>query len=194
MADFHSTDVEVPATLTVDGQTLPGRRRPLPGHVVVLERPRGPQAVAERLARLRRPGPEARRLQDAEPAELARGPDASCTRSSIPRSPGTTSRRRRPTSSGSSSTARAGASTSTPSSSTRSSSPRTSRTGKGARWKVRGNPGGRRRAAVPRRRRRGVQAAVRDQVGRQRRRTGRPSIELCRTLERDAARASWRRR
>ena len=100
----------------------------------------GPEAVAEPVARLRRPQAAAPRLQDAEPAQLARGPDASCTRSSTSTSPGSTSRRRRRISSGSSSTARAGACTSTPSSSTRSSSPRTTRAARGRAGRCRGTP------------------------------------------------------
>ncbi len=41
------------------------------------------------------------------------------------------------------------------------------KTAKGTRWKVRRQPGRRRRAGVPRRQRRGLQAALRDQVRRQ---------------------------
>ena len=47
------------------------------------------------------------------------------------------------------------------------------KTTKGTRWKVRGSPGGARRAGVPRRRHRGLQAPLRDQVRTTTRRPGR---------------------
>ena len=144
LAGFHNTDVEVPATLTVDGKKYPNVGVHFRGMSSYFMVPRRAQAVAEPVVRLRRREAAALRLQDAEPAELARGPDASCSTvlySHIARS---TSRRRRRTSSRSSSTARAGASTSTCSSSTRSSSRRTSRATQGRRaGRSAGSPGGR---------------------------------------------------
>ena len=75
LADFHGTDVDVPATLTVDGKTYPQRRRPLPRHVVVHGRAApGSKRSLNVSLRLRRRQAAALRLQDAQPAQLARRP------------------------------------------------------------------------------------------------------------------------
>ncbi len=75
LQDFHATDVEVPATLTVDGRKYPGVGVHFPRDVLLHGGPRRAQAVAERCAGLRRPEAAARRVQDAQPPELARRPD-----------------------------------------------------------------------------------------------------------------------
>ena len=50
---FYRTDVDVPATLTVDGRSYPGVGHPLPRHVVLHDDARGIEAVAQRHGGLR---------------------------------------------------------------------------------------------------------------------------------------------
>ena len=54
MAAFNNTDVEVPATMTVDGRTLQGRRRAFPRRIVVHDGAGRPEAIAQRLAPISR--------------------------------------------------------------------------------------------------------------------------------------------
>ena len=70
LADFHGTDVEVPATLTVDGKKYPNVGVHFRGMSSYMGVPAGLQAVAEPVARLRRREAAAVRLQDAQPAQL----------------------------------------------------------------------------------------------------------------------------
>ena len=76
LQDFHGTDVEVPATLTVDGKKYPNVGVHFRGMSSYMGVPAGLEAVAQRLARLRRQEAAALRLQDAQPAQLPRRPVA----------------------------------------------------------------------------------------------------------------------
>ena len=155
LAAFYHTDVEVPATLTVDGKTYKDVGVHFRGTSSYMMVPAGSKRSLEPVVRFRRRG---------RSGSAATARSTCSTRTAIPTflravallrdRARSTSRRRRRTTCASSSTARAGASTSTRSSSTRTSCASTSRATKGARWKVPGSPGGTRRPGVPRRRRR----------------------------------------
>ena len=72
LAAFYGTDVDVPATVIVDGATYKDVGVHFRGDVVVPDGARRREAVAEPDVRLREPAAAPARLQDAQPAERQR--------------------------------------------------------------------------------------------------------------------------
>ena len=108
---FKGSDVEVPATMVVDGQTYKDVGIQLPRDVVVHDGARRPEALdrPRRFRGLHRQAGHLGGYRIAQSAQLARGPVLPALGALSDRRRATTCRRRRPTTCASSSTARAGA-------------------------------------------------------------------------------------